>query len=86
MEINKEKIIADLKAGICTVTFTKVNGDKRIMRCTLEASLLPEQKDLEEATQNKRKVNPDALAVFDTEAKGWRSFRWDSLIEYATGD
>jgi len=87
MEINKEQIIADLKEGICNITFTKVNGDKREMRCTLKESLLPEQKDLEEEIQKKtKKPNVDVLAVFDIEAKGWRSFRWDSLTEYATGD
>jgi hypothetical protein len=42
---------------------------------------LPAQVDLEEAIQ-KKKPNPDALAVWDVEANGWRSFRWDSLQDF----
>jgi len=80
MEINKEQAIAQLVAGPCDIVFTKKNGDKREMRCTLEASMLPPQLPLEEGQEKQtRKVNPDVLAVFDLEAQGWRSFRWDSL-------
>lgn len=83
MEINKEKreaTIAQLVSGPCNVVFTKKNGDRREMRCTLEASMLPPLLPLEEGQEKqKRKVNPDVLAVFDLEAQGWRSFRWDSL-------
>ena len=28
-----------------------------------------------------RKVNEDVLAVYDVDAEGWRSFRWDSLTQ-----
>jgi hypothetical protein len=45
--------------------------------------MLPEQLDIEEAIQNK-KPNPDVLAVWDVEAKGWRSFRWDSIKDFST--
>ena len=29
--------------------------------------------------EGKKKVNPDVQAVYDIEAQGWRSFRWDSV-------
>ena len=38
MEINKETTIAQLVSGPCNVVFTKKNGDRREMRCTLEAT------------------------------------------------
>jgi hypothetical protein len=47
----------------------------------LKADLLPAQTDLEEAVQ-KKTPNPDVLAVWDVEASGWRSFRWDSIIGF----
>jgi hypothetical protein len=43
--------------------------------------MLPPQKDIEEQIQ-KKKPNNDVLAVYDTKAPGWRSFRWDSLKEF----
>lgn len=72
-----------LHKGICKVVFTKNNGDERIMHCTLQESMLPEQIDIEEQIQ-KKKPNPDVLAVWDVEAKGWRSFRWDTIKDFST--
>jgi hypothetical protein len=72
-----------LHKGICKVVFTKKNGDERIMHCTLQESMLPEQIDIEEQIQ-KKKPNPDVLAVWDVEAKGWRSFRWDTIKDFST--
>lgn len=78
---NKEDIVKQLHESVCTVTFTKVNGEERVMSCTLKESLLPAQTDVEEHIQ-KKKPNPDVLAVWDTVAEGWRSFRWDSLKDF----
>ena len=79
--LNKDVIIENLHKGVCTVTFTKVNGEERVMQCTLSESLLPAQTDVEEQIQ-KKKPNPDVLAVWDTVAEGWRSFRWDSVKDF----
>lgn len=81
MEVNKEELINFLKDAICEVTFQKVNGDTRIMKCTLNESELPPQVDVEEHIQ-KKTPNENVLAVWDVESKGWRSFRWDSIIEW----
>lgn len=83
MEWDKEAIENKLRETICKVSFTKANGENRVMHCTLNESMLPEQIDLEEAVQ-KKKPNPDVLAVWDVENNGWRSFRWDSLKEFNT--
>ena len=80
LKIDKDNVVKSLKNGVCKVVFTKANGDNRVMHATLNESMLPEQIDLEEVIQKKtKKPNPNVLAVFDVEAKGWRSFRWDSL-------
>jgi hypothetical protein len=77
--LTKEDVHGLLRQGVCEISFTKVNGEERVMKCTLNEKLLPKQIDLEEAIQ-KKKPNPDVLAVWDVTAEGWRSFRWDSLI------
>jgi hypothetical protein len=82
MTLDKEDITKKLHEGICKVIFTKANGDTRIMHCSLNESILPEQIDLEEAVQ-KKAPNPDVLAVWDVENSGWRSFRWDSVKEFS---
>lgn len=81
--IMKEKVLDALHKGICKITFIKKNGEERIMSCTLNEEFLPKQTKIEDGEQ-KRKPNPDALAVWDTDVDGWRSFRWDSLKDFAT--
>lgn len=84
-QFNKEYIINMLHEKVCKVVFTKSNGDTRVMHATLKSDLLPqkEQKDIKEETKQ-RKENPNVLAVFDVDASGWRSFRWDSLKDFST--
>jgi len=69
-----ESISQHLKENVVEVIFTKVNGDERVMRCTLMREYLPEQTDIEERAPRK-----DAVAVWDLEKGAWRSFRVDSI-------
>jgi hypothetical protein len=71
-----------LRETTVQLCFIKKDGTERNMLCTLKADLLPAQTDLEEAVQ-KKTPNPDVLAVWDLEAQGWRSFRYDSIIGFA---
>ena len=70
--------IDELKNNICTVVFTKVNGEARRMRCTLQENLLPAKE-----TESTRKQNDDVVSVWDLENEGWRSFRKDSVVDFA---
>ena len=93
-----EEVKAHFKEVLCTnvvdVTFTKKDGTERKMKCTLKEDLLPaslptylETETL--ANTKVRMVSNDALPVYDIEANGWRSFRWDSVtsVEWsALGD
>ena len=78
----RSKLIQDLKTSVCEVTFNKVNGDRRVMRCTLDPKHLPvtlEQfNHLNE--QQQRPENLDIIACWDVQAGGWRSFRVDSVV------
>ena len=69
-----------LKTNVVQVVFTKVNGDKRTMNCTLIDSYLPQNdwgsKELHESQQD------TALAVWDLDADGWRSFRYENIISF----
>ena len=69
-----------LHTNVVEVVFTKVNGEKRVMKCTLQESFLPEQKG-----DTERKKNENVLAVYDIDSNDWRSFRFDSVISYNIG-
>ena len=78
MVMDKSKLIDLLKEGVVTVEFTKVNGDYRKMDATLQAERMPEiVAEVEEKAP--RKKNETSLSVWDVNAEGWRSFRWDKI-------
>ena len=77
-EWDKDTLKNLAKTDILRVTFTKVSGEERVMKCTLREDYLPAQEDLERHTT---KENPKVLAVWDIDNKGWRSFRLDSVTK-----
>lgn len=83
MMYQRDTLLKDLRENVIEVHFTKVNGDARVMRCTLMKHLLPEsyQRSLEEQTEenNFHNANPNVIAAWDVNAGGWRSFRIDSV-------
>jgi predicted RNase H-like nuclease len=78
----KAEIKQQLREGEVVVEFTKVNGDYRKMTCTLQEGVVPEATKTDTLSQKKvREVSPEVCVVYDVNAKGWRSFRWDSVID-----
>lgn len=75
--IDRKDVISRLKKGVVGVTFTKKDGTERTMMCTLDVDVIPN--DFAPKGEDKRAKNDEALAVFDVEKEGWRSFRWDSV-------
>ena len=77
---DRDTILTDLRQYVIEVNFTKVNGDNRVMRCTLRPDLLPENY-INEAAEEKgfHKANPDVIAAWDVQKGGWRSFRVDTI-------
>jgi hypothetical protein len=68
-----------LNERVVSVVFTKTDGTERKMNATLQEGVLPEvQKDFGSDAPVRAK-SKDALAVWDVDAQGWRSFRWDSI-------
>ena len=82
IELNDEFIRSELqtqlRGEILEVTFRKVNGDKRVMNCTLMEQIMPTTTEEKKDTTDK-KVNEDILSVWDIDAKGWRSFRINTV-------
>lgn len=76
----QEEILDQLHNGICEVTFKKVNGDERVMPCTLKAELLPEAKQKESTFETVRERKGDVVSVWCTDAQAWRSFKLANFI------
>lgn len=70
------------------VEFTKVDGTIRKMLCTLAATLIPEEAQPKveaetiETPEDPAPPAPAACRVYDLEKQAWRSFRWDSIINF----
>ena len=65
--------------GPTTVIFIKKDGTEREMLCTTNPDLVPHVEQAVEENKKERKFNEEVCAVYDVNAKGWRSFRWDSV-------
>ena len=88
-EDEKQQVREGLHKGLMTVHFTKKNGDDRVMTCTLKEDLIPSEqkpktKETKEDTVEEKKE--DLLcAVYDVNAKGWRSFAWERVKDVQYG-
>ena len=76
----REEILSQLRNGVCEVTFKKVNGEQRVMPCTLKLELLPEQNQKDLTFETVRERKGDAISVWCTDAKAWRSFKMANFI------
>ena len=73
--MKRDTLIKNLQQKVMRVTFTKVNGEERVMDCTLQEYMLPETVD------SNRKQNEAVFPVFDINKGEWRSFRMDSITK-----
>lgn len=61
------------------VTFTKVNGDVRVMPCTLKTDVIPQPAVTE---HHKTSIyNPEVIRVWCTDIGAWRSFKTMNVTE-----
>jgi len=69
-----------LEQNVLVVDFLKLNGDKRVMTCTLREDMKPAATKTDTMSQKKvREVSDAVVSVWDVNAKGWRSFRYDRV-------
>lgn len=73
-----------LKAEDCTITFTKIDGTDREMKCTLRQEVISEYVK----KGGKISENTDCIRVWDIEKSAWRSIRYDSIkaIHFSLGE
>lgn len=83
----RHQVLDLLRSQVVTVTFTKKNGDQRVMRCTLSPEYFAQDKYKTTLTEdsNSEKSN---CTVWDVDAQAWRSFLWANLthIDHISGD
>jgi len=85
----RDELVMLLSKNVAEVTFTKNNGEERVMRCTLRNDLVPEaprNPDRKPGSKpgSKRIVSESVVPVWDLENNGWRSFRVDSVKQVQT--
>ena len=81
MELERAKLLEELKTKDVMVTFTKKDGTQRNMRCTLRPEALPEIITESTRTSTTRREPDGTIAVWDLDLGAWRSFRLDSVVD-----
>ena len=85
--LEKAELLQSLQNGVVEVTFDKLNGEERVMTCTLQADLLPETKRGEPLSETEKKnIKSENIVVWDVKAQAWRSFRYDRVKAINTSD
>ena len=91
LKLFKKWLKSHLAAGKVTVTFTKKDGEERVMDCTTSTTLVPPAPITEVHVTNtdnpidfpvvkrEKKKNDDICSVYALDVNAWRSFRWDSI-------
>lgn len=80
--MKREEMMKALREGVCSVKFTKVNGEERLMDCTLLNGMIPE--NMQPKTEDNKEPNLEVIRVYDVKAEGWRSFRVENVSEFAS--
>ena len=74
--MNRDILLEALKKYECTVTFTKINGETRVMPCTLKEDIIPKVE-----YKGNKKPNESAISVWCLDKQEWRSFRVDNVVD-----
>ena len=71
-----------LRTGVTSIEFVKSDGSLRTMQATLDQTYIDTPTVtavMESNIKEPPKENLEVCRVWDTEAKGWRSFRYDRI-------
>lgn len=82
----RQELLDLLSDEIVDVTFDKLSGDERTMKCTLIPSMLPPAQRDDKLSQTKVRNLEDKVFVvwaIDIEPHAWRSFRYDRVKKVA---
>jgi len=73
----EEELNTMLKETVLVVTFNKLDGAERVMTCTKSFDIIPE----EHKPKTDKKPPAGNVTVWDINAKGWRSFKYDRVTK-----
>jgi hypothetical protein len=85
LEVTKQELISRLQTESVEVTFIKADGSERVMNCTQQITLIPEEFHPKgtKAVQTDADGNPvesDNITVWDLDKQGWRMFNFFRLV------
>ena len=80
--MNRNEMLNKLHENVCKVTFTKANGENRVMNCTLKPKVLKETLGEIYEENAESRDNVDVITVMDTDKGAWRRFRVDSVTSF----
>ena len=79
----EEALTKMLQENVLVVTFNKLDCAERVMTCTKSFDVIPEE-NYPKDSNTKPKVG--TVTVWDTNAKGWRSFKYDRVTKVEEGN
>ena len=74
-----DTIIDQLRSSGLQVTFKKVDGEERVMPCTLQANYMPELSESKVNQVDDFSVNKSVIRAFAIDKQSWRSFRVENV-------
>jgi hypothetical protein len=81
----RDGLIDMLRHNVVSVTFTKVSGEERVMKCTLQKEYIPNAPTQNGNLMVESKASSNNVSVWDVEANGWRSFKIASIKSISMG-
>lgn len=75
----KNQLVELLSENVLNVTFIKVNGEERVMECTLMPEVIENYKAKNEGIVTEKPKNPSTMTVWDMVVNNWRCFRLESV-------
>lgn len=78
MIMTRDEMLEKLREGVCKVTFTKINGEERIMDCTLAMDFIPEDR----RPKTGKEYSDTIVRAFDVNKGEFRTFRPDFVSAF----
>ena len=85
LEVTKQELINRLQTESVEVTFIKADGSERVMNCTQQITLIPEEfhpksNKVAQIDADGNPVESDNIIVWDLDKQGWRMFNFFRLV------
>ena len=74
-----DAIVDQLRSNVLEVSFVKVDGDTRVMPCTLLTEYMPELSETKVQKVDDYSVNKSVIRAFAIDKQAWRSFRLENV-------